>query len=243
MGHEIPTAPPTRRSTPGAGGRGDDDPQPGARNGPDAAILAAADIVTPERGRAGVARRVPRSDGPRPGDACAATGPARARRADPRQPRGGRGQPGDRGGTSLRHPGARGRGRRHGRRRRHAQRGAGGGPGRGSALEAAARRAVAAASLAVTRAGAREGMPTGAELEGRRSRARHDGRGQCASTPMAPTADREDVDRDRAADRRRRRSSATGRGGAPRAAVRPRRRTGRTRRRTPGGHRAPRPAR
>jgi ribokinase len=32
-------------------------------------------------------------------------------------------------------------------------------------LEAAARRAVAAASLAVTRAGAREGMPTAAELE------------------------------------------------------------------------------
>jgi ribokinase len=36
----------------------------------------------------------------------------------------------------------------------------------GMELEAAARRAVAAASLAVTRAGAREGMPTAAELDG-----------------------------------------------------------------------------
>ena len=35
----------------------------------------------------------------------------------------------------------------------------------GRTLEVAARRAVAAASLAVTRAGAREGMPTLAELE------------------------------------------------------------------------------
>ena len=36
----------------------------------------------------------------------------------------------------------------------------------GLSLEEAARRAVVAASLAVTRAGAREGMPTRAELEG-----------------------------------------------------------------------------
>jgi ribokinase len=40
----------------------------------------------------------------------------------------------------------------------------------GQDLEAAARRAVVAAGLAVTRAGAREGMPTLAELDARLAR-------------------------------------------------------------------------
>ena len=80
-------------------------------------------------------------------------------------------------------PGADGRRRRHGRGRRHAQRRAGGRPGGGPrSLEAAARRAVVAASLAVTRAGAREGMPTRRRAGGGPRRlVRGQARGRCRS--------------------------------------------------------------
>ncbi len=56
---------------------------------------------------------------------------------------------------------------------------------------------------------------------------------QPMSTPIAPTPEREEVDRDRATDRRQHDPAASGRAGAPRAGARPPRRTGRSRRRTP----------
>ncbi|HUP55565.1 MAG TPA: PfkB family carbohydrate kinase, partial [Methylomirabilota bacterium] len=55
----------------------------------------------------------------------------------------------------------------------------------GRSVEDAARRAVAAASLAVTRAGAREGMPTARDLDAALG-APVDGHG--TGTPIAPTA-------------------------------------------------------